>query len=193
MTNSDAIAALARLFGDRLTTGLAERQNHGNNETHYPQALPDAVVYPETTEEVSALLKLCNAALRPGRLRWPMDVCIPISKMAEAVVQAQNDAKALGLTSTIVGHVGDGNFHAGGSVRPDDPDEMSRAEVFTTALAETALRLGGTVSGEHGVGVGKQKFMAAEHGAALEQMRAIKQAFDPNNILNPSKLLPKEG
>ena len=76
------------------------------------------------------------------------------------------------------------------SVDPSDPDEMHRAEAFTGALAKTALRLGGTVSGEHGIGLGKQKYMAEEHGPALAYMRAIKQAFDPRNILNPGKLLP---
>ena len=132
-----------------------------------------------------------SAALGQSGHIWPTDVCVPISRLAEAVLQAQNEARRLGLTSTIVGHVGDGNFHAGVSVNPEDPDEMRRAEAFTTALAETALRLGGTVSGEHGVGLGKQKFMAAEHGAALSYMRILKASFDPNNILNPGKVLPQ--
>jgi len=148
------------------------------------------------TEERNALWAMrhnahyASAALGDGKHLWPTDVCVPISRLAEAVVQAQDDAKALGLTSTIVGHVGDGNFHAGISVNPDDRDEMKRAETFSTALAQTALRLGGTVSGEHGIGLGKQKFMVAEHGAAVDYMRAIKSAFDPTNILNPGKMLP---
>lgn len=133
-----------------------------------------------------------SAALGTGGHIWPTDVCVPISRLAEAVVQAQEDAVRLGLTSTIVGHVGDGNFHAGLSVNPNDPEEMARAEEFTTALAETALRLGGTVSGEHGIGLGKKKFMAAEHGPAVAYMRAIKASFDPKGILNPGKILPQE-
>ncbi|ASM72175.1 MULTISPECIES: FAD-binding oxidoreductase [Roseobacteraceae] len=151
-----------------------------------------------STEERTALWAMrhkahyASAALGKGKHIWPTDVCVPISQLAEAVVQAQNDAVALGLTSTIVGHVGDGNFHAGISVDPDDADEMARAEKFTRALAETALRLGGTVSGEHGVGLGKQKYMAAEHGPALDWMRRIKMAFDPKNILNPGKMLPQD-
>jgi D-lactate dehydrogenase (cytochrome) len=150
----------------------------------------------DTTEDRNALWAMrhkahyASAALGTGGHIWPTDVCVPISRLAEAVVQAQDDAVRLGLTSTIVGHVGDGNFHAGLSVDPNDPDEMKRAEEFTTALAETALRLGGTVSGEHGVGLGKMKHMYAEHGAALTYMRAIKAAFDPLNILNPGKMLP---
>lgn len=150
----------------------------------------------DTTEARNALWAMrhkshyASAALGAGGHIWPTDVCVPISRLAEAVLQAQRDAVRLGLTSTIVGHVGDGNFHAGLSVDPNDPDEMVRAEEFTSALAETALRLGGTVSGEHGVGLGKQKFMAAEHGPALAYMRAIKVGFDPSNILNPGKMLP---
>lgn len=149
-----------------------------------------------TTEERTALWAMrhkshyASAALGTGGHIWPTDVCVPISKLAEAVLQAQRDAVTLGLTSTIVGHVGDGNFHAGISVDPANADEMARAEEFTNALAKTALRLGGTVSGEHGIGLGKQKFMQAEHGPALAYMRAIKTAFDPNNILNPGKILP---
>ncbi|MGR3651422.1 MAG: FAD-binding oxidoreductase [Roseovarius sp.] len=133
-----------------------------------------------------------SAALGEGGHIWPTDVCVPISRLAEAVLQSKRDAARLGLTGTIVGHVGDGNFHVGLSVDPANPNEMARAEEFTTALAETALRLGGTVSGEHGVGLGKQKFMAAEHGPALAYMRTIKAGFDPNNILNPGKILPAE-
>ena len=108
------------------------------------------------------------------------------------MIQAKDDAVRLGLTSTIVGHVGEGNFHAGVSVDPNNSDEMERCEQFITALAETALRLGGTVSGEHGIGLGKLKFMDAEHGASLHYMRMIKKSFDPNNILNPGKMIPAE-
>ena len=151
-----------------------------------------------TTEARNALWAIrhnshyASAALGQGGHIWPTDVCVPISKLAEAVLQAQRDANSMGLTATIVGHVGDGNFHAGLSVDPNDPDEMERAEQFTTALAETALRLGGTVSGEHGIGLGKVKFMNAEHGAAVAYMRAIKTAFDPKNILNPNKMFPAQ-
>ncbi|MBV7393965.1 FAD-binding oxidoreductase [Mameliella sediminis] len=151
-----------------------------------------------TTEDRTALWAMrhnahyASAALGKGKHIWPTDVCVPISHLAEAVAQSQADAERLGLTATIVGHVGDGNFHAGLSVDPQDPDEMARAHEFTHALGETALRLGGTVSGEHGIGIGKQSFMKAEHGAALSYMSAIKQAFDPKGILNPGKLLPAD-
>lgn len=149
-----------------------------------------------TTEDRNALWKMrhsahyASAALGNGGHIWPTDVCVPISKLAEAVTQSQRDAERLGLTATIVGHVGDGNFHAGLSVNPNDPDEMARAHEFTHALGDTALRLGGTVSGEHGIGIGKQSFMQTEHGPAVGYMRAIKQALDPQGILNPGKMLP---
>ncbi|WP_121631674.1 FAD-binding oxidoreductase [Tropicibacter alexandrii] len=149
-----------------------------------------------TTEDRNALWKMrhsahyASAALGNGGHIWPTDVCVPISKLAEAVTQSQRDAERLGLTATIVGHVGDGNFHAGLSVNPNDPDEMARAHEFTHALGDTALRLGGTVSGEHGIGIGKQSFMHTEHGPAVGYMRAIKQALDPQGILNPGKMLP---
>ena len=150
-------------------------------------------------EERSALWAMrenahyASAALGTGRHIWPTDVCVPISRLAEAVVAAQRDAREAGLTCTIVGHVGDGNFHAGLSVDPQDADEMARAKAFTDRLGETALALGGTVSGEHGIGIGKQAFMDREHGAAVGYMRAIKRAFDPKGILNPGKMLPEEG
>ena len=149
-----------------------------------------------TTDERNALWRMrhgahyATGALEPGKKTLATDVCVPISKLAEAVVQAQEDARAMGLTSSIVGHVGDGNFHCGVRVDPEDDAEMERVHDFSARLAETALRLGGTVTGEHGIGLGKQKYMGLEHGEALRWMRVIKQAFDPHNILNPGKLLP---
>lgn len=148
------------------------------------------------TEDRTALWKMrhnahyAGKALSPGKMIMATDVCVPISKLAEAVGQAQNDAKRLGLTAPIVGHVGDGNFHCGIGLDPDNPDEKARVQEFTGALADMALRLGGTVSGEHGIGLGKVKYMTAEHGAAVPVMRAIKSALDPNNILNPGKMFP---
>ncbi len=131
-----------------------------------------------------------RTALGGGKDGLSTDVCVPISRLAEAVMQAQKDARDLNLMSSIVGHVGDGNFHCAVSFDADNPDDVARINEFTNRLAEMALRLDGTVSGEHGIGVGKLKYMHAEHGPALEFMRAIKAGFDPNNILNPGKILP---
>ncbi|ARE42066.1 D-Lactate dehydrogenase, cytochrome c-dependent [Rhodovulum sp. P5] len=126
----------------------------------------------------------------PGKKLMTTDVCVPISKLAEAVTRSQAESRRLGLTCTIVSHAGDGNYHCGLSVDPGDADEMDRGREFSHTLAELALELGGTVSGEHGIGLGKMKYMDAEHGAALTYMRAIKAAFDPHDILNPGKMLP---
>ncbi|MCA0941107.1 FAD-binding protein [Salipiger pacificus] len=153
-----------------------------------------------TTEARNALWKMrhgahfASGALRPGAQYGTLatDVCVPISQLAEAVLQAQADARAAGLICTIVGHVGDGNFHCAVRFDPNDPAEVEAVHAFAGKLNDTALRLGGTVTGEHGIGIGKQKYMKAEHGPALDWMRRIKTAFDPQGILNPGKLLPPE-
>ncbi|MHA6345436.1 FAD-binding oxidoreductase [Roseivivax sp. CAU 1761] len=126
----------------------------------------------------------------PGRQLYVTDVCVPISRLAEAVVTAQRAARARKLAATIVGHVGDGNFHCGVSHAPGAADEVAAVRDFGHVLARLALALGGTISGEHGVGLGKRDLMVEEHGAALGVMRAIKDALDPRGILNPGKLLP---
>ncbi|MGR3438060.1 FAD-binding oxidoreductase [Salipiger abyssi] len=151
-----------------------------------------------TTEARSARWALRHGALPAigaldpgaGKRTYSTDVCVPISRLAEAVALARQEASARGLICTIVGHVGDGNFHCGLRFDPKDADQVAQVLAFSGALAEAALRLGGTVSGEHGIGLGKQKYMQAEHGAALDWMRRIKTSFDPQGILNPGKMLP---
>jgi D-lactate dehydrogenase (cytochrome) len=156
----------------------------------------EAFSWTTKAEERTALWAMRHKAhyaswsLNPGKKFLATDVCVPISRLAEAVIAAKEDSVRLGLTSTIVGHVGDGNFHCGVGVDTDNPDEIARVEEFTDNLCRLALRLGGTITGEHGVGLGKIKFMEAEHGAAVPFMRAVKAAFDPNTILNPGKVFP---
>ena len=129
-------------------------------------------------------------ALRPGCAGLTTDVCVPISALADSVTAAQADIAEHGLTAPIVGHVGDGNFHVCVLVDPQDPEAIARAEAFHGRLVERALAHGGTCTGEHGVGYGKARFLAAEHGAAaVEMMRAIKQALDPQGIFNPGKVI----
>ena len=129
-------------------------------------------------------------ALEPGRAGLTTDVCVPISALANCVTAAQADIAEHHLTATIVGHVGDGNFHVIVLVDPNDPDDMGRAEAFHGRLVERALAHDGTCTGEHGVGYGKTRFLAAEHGAAgVEMMRAIKHALDPRGIFNPGKII----
>ena len=128
--------------------------------------------------------------LRPGTSAFATDVCVPISRLAECVTATQREIAALNLVAPIVGHVGDGNFHLSLLVDLDDADEVRRAKLLLERLVELALSMDGTCTGEHGVGQGKIKYLLAEHGApALAAMVAIKRALDPQNILNPGKIL----
>ena len=129
-------------------------------------------------------------ASRPGCRAIVTDLCVPISRLAEAIAETRADIAASGLPGPLVGHVGDGNVHAALLVDPDAPEERARAAALAERMAERALRLGGTVTGEHGVGLGKLKHMEAEHGAAWAVMGAIKAALDPAGLLNPGKLVP---
>ncbi len=128
-------------------------------------------------------------AARPGWGMWATDVCVPISRLAECILETQKDIVASGLYAPIVGHVGDGNFHLTMMVNPDDPTYLPRAEALNDRMVARALALGGTCTGEHGVGMGKIKFLYEEHGEAMSLMRAIKQALDPDNIMNPGKII----
>jgi D-lactate dehydrogenase (cytochrome) len=127
-------------------------------------------------------------ATRPGSGVLTTDVCVPLSALAECVRETQEDIAASGLTSPIVGHVGDGNFHCTVLVDPGDEADVARAEAFHDRLVRRALAHEGTCTGEHGVGYGKAQFLVAEHGeAAVEMMQAIKRALDPDGIFNPGK------
>jgi D-lactate dehydrogenase (cytochrome) len=128
-------------------------------------------------------------ALRPGAETKATDVCVPISRLAECVLAARDDAAANGILAPIVGHVGDGNFHMTFLLDTTDADELARAERVSARLVDRALALGGTCSGEHGIGYGKMRYLEQEHGAAVELMRTIKRALDPLDILNPGKML----
>jgi len=129
-------------------------------------------------------------SLRPGTHAVASDVCVPISRLAECVLETQRDVAASGLVAPIVGHVGDGNFHLSLMVDLEDKDETRRARDLLERLVERALAMDGSCTGEHGVGQGKMKYLLAEHGApALATMRAIKQALDPLDILNPGKIV----
>jgi D-lactate dehydrogenase (cytochrome) len=128
-------------------------------------------------------------ALRPGCQGYTTDVCVPISRLADCVQQTQEDLERSPLVAPIVGHVGDGNFHLVLLVDRADAAELAEAERLHRRLVERALAMDGTSTGEHGVGLGKRSFMAAEHGDALDLMRLIKSAVDPGNLMNPGKIL----
>jgi D-lactate dehydrogenase (cytochrome) len=131
-----------------------------------------------------------NAALRPGAQMVATDVCVPISRLAECVTETQADIEQSRLLAPIVGHVGDGNFHLTLLVNMDDADEVKRAKGLAQRLVERALAMDGTCTGEHGVGQGKMQYLLAEHGAtAMAAMAAIKRALDPQNIMNPGKIV----
>ncbi len=129
--------------------------------------------------------------LKPGARALTTDVCVPISRLADCINETVADLAASQILAPLVGHVGDGNFHLLLLVDPDSSAEMMQAHAFSNRLVERALRMEGTCSGEHGIGIGKQQYLAQEHGAAaLDVMRAIKQALDPENLMNPGKILP---
>jgi D-lactate dehydrogenase (cytochrome) len=131
-----------------------------------------------------------TVASRPGARAWTTDICVPISHLAECILETQQDLAQANVVAPLVGHAGDGNFHLIIMLDPGDQAEFDRVTRISERLVERALKFGGTCSGEHGVGVGKLKYLAAEHGASLEVMRAIKKAIDPNNLMNPGKLIP---
>jgi D-lactate dehydrogenase (cytochrome) len=127
--------------------------------------------------------------LRPGASIYCTDVCVPVSRLAQCVTETQADIEAMDLIAPIVGHVGDGNFHVQPLLDMTRPDEVRAVTRFNERLINRALKMGGTCTGEHGVGTGKMKFLEKEHGAGLAVMTAIKKALDPYNILNPGKII----
>lgn len=129
--------------------------------------------------------------LRPGARSITTDVCVPISRLAECIAATRADLEQTGLIAPLLGHVGDGNFHMLLLVDPDNDAQLATARGFAQRLAERAIAMDGTCTGEHGIGLGKRKYMALEHGeGALGVMRAIKMALDPDDIMNPGKILP---
>jgi len=127
--------------------------------------------------------------LRPGAMLFATDVCVPISRLADCVEETQQDIAEAGLVAPIVGHVGDGNFHVSPLIDTSDPAEIARGEAFSSRLVHRALAMGGTCTGEHGVGQKKAPYLEDEHSpATLDLMRRVKLAFDPQNLMNPGKI-----
>jgi len=129
-------------------------------------------------------------ALSPGRQAFATDACVPISRLTECVLETRADVEAIGLTAPIVGHVGDGNFHLVVLFDPNDPREREKAETLAQKVSRRAIAMGGTCTGEHGIGMHKLQALVAEHGDAVELMKTLKRALDPRNILNPGKTVP---
>ena len=128
-------------------------------------------------------------AWRPGCKVWATDVCVPISRLAECIAETQADLAGASMPVPLVGHVGDGNFHLAFLLDPDQPSEWEEAKAINARLIKRALEMEGTCTGEHGVGSGKIDYLEAEHGEALDVMRALKRTLDPDNLMNPGKLV----
>lgn len=152
-------------------------------------------LWAKAAEDRSRLWKMRHQAYpailasRPGATAVVTDVCVPISALAQAVSETQADIAASPIPGPILGHVGDGNFHAILLVNPQVPAEIEAAKALSARMAERSLRLGGTVTGEHGIGMGKLDYMEREHGGAWAVMGAIKAALDPDGLMNPGKMV----
>ena len=148
----------------------------------------------EKTEDRNALWKARHEAyyaavnLRSGAVGWATDVCVPISRLAECIGETKQDLEASSIPATILGHVGDGNFHVVFSVDPNSKNELEEVAEINAKLVRRALAMDGTCTGEHGIGLGKKEWLVEELGEAVDLMRSVKQALDPKNLLNPGKI-----
>jgi D-lactate dehydrogenase (cytochrome) len=129
-------------------------------------------------------------ALQPGTQGFATDACVPISRLADCVLETKADVEAIGLLAPIVGHVGDGNFHLVVLFDPNDPSQRVKAEDLAKRVSLRAIGMGGTCTGEHGVGIHKLDALTIEAGESIDLMRAIKRALDPHDIMNPGKTVP---
>jgi D-lactate dehydrogenase (cytochrome) len=163
-----AIAGERGARGFQWATRLEDRERlwHARHQAHY-----------------------AGLALRPGCRSWATDVCVPISQLAACVIETKNDLAGAPFPVCLVGHAGDGNFHLMYLLDPESEEESAEARRLNDRMVARALAMGGTCTGEHGVGYGKMKYLEAEHGEGLEVMRAIKRALDPENRMNPGKVV----
>ncbi|KAI1235469.1 hypothetical protein IHE44_0002333 [Lamprotornis superbus] len=187
-----AATLLLELHGSRHS--LAEQQQQ--MEEIVRQNSGSSLAWAEGLEEREQLWSMRHnawyaaLALRPGCQGYSTDVCVPISRLPDVVVETKQDLQASGLTGPMVGHVGDGNFHCILVFNSQDPEEAQRIHAFTQRLGRRALAAGGTCTGEHGVGLGKRALLQEELGQeGLDTLRSIKAALDPHNLMNPGKVL----
>lgn len=131
-----------------------------------------------------------TVAQRPGARGWATDVCVPLSALPACIDHAKALLDDCPVPASIMGHVGDGNFHVVFALDPEATEERALLAELNARMVAEALSHDGTCTGEHGVGLGKQKYMADEHGPALDIMRRVKAALDPDNLMNPGKVLP---
>lgn len=173
-----SVAEQARLSGEIL-------QNHDGGEFNWAIKPEERSRLWRARHDAYPSLK----AMNPGLSALTSDVCVPISRLAQCIEESHAQAQKSFIPSMIVGHVGDGNFHQIYFFDRTKPHEQKEAQRLSDAQVELALQLGGTCSGEHGIGMGKVKYLKAEHGEGVEIMRLIKQALDPLDLLNPGKML----
>ena len=153
-----------------------------------------AFAFSDRPEERARLWKARHEAyyaainVRPNAVGWTTDVCVPISRLPDFILATRADLDTCPVPATILGHVGDGNFHVIFSIDPNEPGEFSEVEAVNRRLVERALAMDGTCTGEHGIGLGKQDWLVAELGDAVDLMRVLKRALDPNNLMNPGKI-----
>ena len=175
-------------------TGVAEQselfgevaQSHGGQDFQWATLAEDrSALWAMRHNAYHAILQL-----RPGARAIVTDICVPISQLATAIEDTRADLAKAKLMGPILGHVGDGNFHAVLLIDETDTDEVRRAKAASHRMVERSLALGGTSTGEHGIGMGKLDYMEAEHGGAWRMMGTLKRALDPSNIMNPGKLVP---
>jgi D-lactate dehydrogenase (cytochrome) len=160
-------------------------QEHGGNAFEWAET-PEARTRLWTARHNALFAALQS---RPGCRAITTDACVPISRLADALLESVNEAQQASIPYFLVGHVGDGNFHIGYLIDPEDASERERAEQLSTQLVHRALALDGTCTGEHGIGLHKMDFLAREAGnGAIDMMRSIKRALDPDNLFNPGKI-----
>ena len=168
--DADEVAALAREFGAESVESATTQQDRNRLWRARHEAF------------------YAGLALRPGSKGFPTDVCVPVSNLARCIHETKADIDNTDLLAPILGHVGDGNFHVVFFIDPVREEELAQARDINRRLVTRAIEMGGSCSGEHGVGYGKAEFLALEHGEALQVMAAIKKAVDPNGIMNPGKM-----
>ena len=129
-----------------------------------------------------------SLSLKPGCLAWSSDVCVPITELANCIIESKEKLTSMNLLAPLVGHVGDGNFHLLYLIDPEDANQLKKAKEHNKWMVEKAIELGGTCTGEHGIGYGKVEFLAKEAGSSINFMKSIKNSFDPKGLLNPGKI-----
>jgi D-lactate dehydrogenase (cytochrome) len=173
---------------DQAETVQELAKNHNGREFQWFAA-------PEEREKLWKMrheVMYATVALRPGSRFFANDICVPISRLADSIAEAKEAMAALPFPATIVGHVGDGNYHVGFALDSNNPAELAEAQRFEEKMIRSALEMGGTCTGEHGIGTGRKKYLGMEHGAAVGVMAAIKFALDPENRMNPGKMVEPE-